>query len=850
MFSGTGNRVGSIDNGVGGREGAKLGWLRPFPAFLAAAWLATGAPLRPTRAEDARQTVVRLLADDFGLSASPSDVFFLGPPPPWSQPLAPDRAWVLAGRPSAPDDVFLVLVERTPEGGVLAVDAIHDVTETSSASERHLSAAGDLAAYSIGEGQRDFSVHLLDAGTSPALPANLTDLERWQLRLTWLQETGRSRGLSRRQFKLDPPSERLRLRVEADAVRIDTPDGSARIPRRGAPTEGGFLLDERPVAVARPGNLTTWAVDRVRALPWFGDERMQVLKAIAYRALDFARTSLGLGAEDTNGLDLGLPNRALDRTRAPRSEPERSWPPADVVPILEPALPDEGRWLAPDNDPFVRPLSDGSAPVLVSFVRTDPDREFSRVVLVAWDSRVVELHVQGGTEEPKSSTGETSTGLIPRDPELLGRVIAAFNGGFQSTHGEFGIMIEGTVLVPPAPYAATVARLTDGATGFGTWPPDVTIPENVRSFRQNLTPLVQDGKLNPYGRLFWGGAPEGWEDRTRTVRSGLCLTPHGHVIYLYGASIDHDGLGRAMQLVACEYGVHLDMNQGHTGLEFYRVGPSGELPMLGMPLDDMWQAEGAVEDAPGMRFRGRRLFKTMQLMNFPRYIRREARDFFYLAERRFLPGTPITGGEDAHWTRTGLREERYPLATARSSFRPEPRERPETKVHALELDPRLLAVAADEETALFGVVPGGAGPSTLVWTESGRFELIDGPAGQGATVLARGSRHTNAAVAALGLRDRFLLYLEIGTGKHPANDGALLTKLLEEAGCARMLLLSEPLPWLLDGGQDLSGHPVDARSVTPVHFKKQQTSGARRIFTETPVVERSVWRPLQRRPPP
>src|SRR5690606_16306020 len=98
-----------------------------------------------------------------------------------------------------------------------------------------------------------------------------------------------------------------------------------------------------------------------------------------------------------------------------------------------------------------------------------------------------------------------------------------------------------------------------------------TVPEEIHSFRQNLTPLLAGGELNPYGRLWWGGVPQGWQDDTQTVRSGLSLTQDGFLAYFYGTKIDADHLGRSMLAARCDYGLHLDMNQGHTGLEFYRV---------------------------------------------------------------------------------------------------------------------------------------------------------------------------------------------------------------------------------------------------------------------------------------
>ena len=285
---------------------------------------------------------------------------------------------------------------------------------------------------------------------------------------------------------------------------------------------------------------------------------------------------------------------------------------------------------------------------MTTFVRADGARPDSLVYVVAWDPRQVELDVVAGTEEPQSATGETGDGLIPRKPEIMRRVIAAFNGAFQSTHGDFGMMDDGAVIVPPKPYGATIAsRLADGATGFGTWPNDVTIPKEIMSFRQNLTPLVEDGAFNPYGRNWWGGVPHDWEDVTHTVRSGICLTTDGFVAYFYGTSIDPVHLGRVMLSARCDYGVHLDMNQGHTGLEVYRADRAENLPTLTDKLDGHWQAQGDVSDMPGWKFRGRRLVRNMQLMHFPRYIRRGARDYFYLMVKPLLPLAPFRARRQA-----------------------------------------------------------------------------------------------------------------------------------------------------------------------------------------------------------
>jgi len=73
------------------------------------------------------------------------------------------------------------------------------------------------------------------------------------------------------------------------------------------------------------------------------------------------------------------------------------------------------------------------------------------------------------------------SGEIPRDPFVISHLVAAFNGGFQAMHGEFGMMADGVVYLPPKPYSATVAVLQDGSTGFGTWPLDQNVPDTIKS---------------------------------------------------------------------------------------------------------------------------------------------------------------------------------------------------------------------------------------------------------------------------------------------------------------------------------------------------------------------------------
>src|SRR5262249_11340539 len=155
----------------------------------------------------------------------------------------------------------------------------------------------------------------------------------------------------------------------------------------------------------------------------------------------------------------------------------------------------------------------------------------------------------------------------------------------------------------------------------------------------------------------------------------------------------------AMQRARCSYGIHLDMNPGHVGLEFYRVERAGRLPPLERRLEEEWEARGEVPDASGWEFLGRRMIRHMTLMNFPRYIQRESRDFFYLTLRNVLPGPAVavprsaasapptqpSDPDDGQWRVQGLPQYGWPFAIAMTTLHPDP-DRPELRISILKID--------------------------------------------------------------------------------------------------------------------------------------------------------------------
>jgi hypothetical protein len=489
--------------------------------------------------------------------------------------------------------------------------------------------------------------------------------------------------------------------------------------------------------------------------------------------------------------------------------------------------------------------------------------------------------MQAGTVEPVSATGEAGPGQIPRVPEVMKRVVAGFNGGFQATHGQYGMQVDGALYLPPKPYAATVMELSDGTTAFGAWPRDTEVPDEVLSFRQNMTALVQNDKYNPWGRTWWGGVPPGWHDAVHTTRSGICLTKENFVAYFWGNDIGPEPLGRAMLAARCAFGIHLDMNPGLAGFEFYNVQPANSFQPLGRPLQKDWEAEGSPKDMPEFRFRARRMVKSMGHILFPRYIRRESRDFFYLTARSVLPGEPVRvpgsspGGEGEGVFRTkGLPQHGYPYAVATTSVRLASPTHPHVRI--LRVDPRTVAAEASASPSSGAGAPNAASTLVVAFGHAKRTKessthapsathqaplrklclgahvlSIDNTCLPGSVVLAdllpSSSSEVEKARVAVGISDEdgMLNWIELSPDdKASAATAEAMLKLLSTMGCSSRGLVFGDERAFLGGTLDIGGEPAFASSIHVRLFRTPAPS-ARAMFESTAVVPPSVWAPLQ-----
>jgi hypothetical protein len=478
-------------------------------------------------------------------------------------------------------DVYRARVRVTREGRPLEVVATYNLTRTPLGDESLLTARGHHAAFATTAyaGTQGMTVLDLHGRRLDELPW----LARAWVRLASWLEVGSWRGLGRLDvvFEKPPPSVKLELRDGVLVMALGTPPKAAALDLASQKLNTGgddsFQPRAYPVpAVAKP--ITHYAMDTLREL--LGAELADTLKALVFGArTSIVRFGVGLG---------GSPE--LADPSAPTDKPD-GWPPRAIGPLFKHALEREGEWRVPEGAP--RPQG-GESYFMETVIRPDTELPFAEVKLVAIDTRQLELRIEAGFEEPRPLTGPPGRGRNPKSARA--GLVGAVNGAFQTRHGEYGMVVDKRVLLPPQPGASSVVVDVHGRALLGSWDDDEKLPDQVQSLRQNLDPLIDGGVINPRGRNQWGFPLDGGSFLTE--RSALCLTESGHLIYAWGIELGADTLARGMQRAGCRHAIHLDMNPGHVGFVFIKEGDEPEPTLLTseMSIDPRRFLQGSPKD--------------------------------------------------------------------------------------------------------------------------------------------------------------------------------------------------------------------------------------------------------------
>ena len=267
--------------------------------------------------------------------------------------------------------------------------------------------------------------------------------------------------------------------------------------------------------------------------------------------------------------------------------------------------PGEGQW-----QPFISDAA-GRTVAFRTFVSPDPKRPYVSVGIVAFDLKASQLHFVLGTDDPVNLTGSPKlqrTGKIPAEDAKPGKLLAVFNGGFKTQHGNFGVGVLTNTLVSPREGFMTIGQPKWGALRMGAWGKDFARAE-WRWWRQNGPPIIEARQINPLtennAASNWGAALDG---SVAVWRSALALDKDAEVLfYAAGDSLLVSSMARALLAAGAYNAMQLDIN--NYWVHFDAIKPDGE-KLATVPL-----------------------FDGMKAQDDRRYLNGYSRDFFYVVGR-------------------------------------------------------------------------------------------------------------------------------------------------------------------------------------------------------------------------
>lgn len=203
-------------------------------------------------------------------------------------------------------------------------------------------------------------------------------------------------------------------------------------------------------------------------------------------------------------------------------------------------------------------------------------RTTAGVTLMAFDQRLVALHLHAGTLDPGGDGWRFGPSVVGAERT---RLVAAVNGGFQLATGAGGFLADGRVAVPLREGLGSIVTYADGFTEIGSWRHGVPASgEPVVSVRQNLNLLVADGRPAPTFACIqcWGATLGGVVD---PARSALGITAAGRLVWAAGENLTLSQLAAALIAARVTTAVELDINPGWVAGYLYRHG-TGRAPPI------------------------------------------------------------------------------------------------------------------------------------------------------------------------------------------------------------------------------------------------------------------------------
>lgn len=241
-----------------------------------------------------------------------------------------------------------------------------------------------------------------------------------------------------------------------------------------------------------------------------------------------------------------VPGETTTTTTTTTTLPAR---PTDIAPQVAPAIRGEGEWVA------------------VSRVRTKPIVYATSIrplwcygsvvaTMATYDPNKVRAGLFNGSEIPGGKGWRNSSKIKSTAAKSL---IASFNGGFRFEHEPGGYVTEGRTIRKLRKGYATFGIRTDGTSTIGVWGKDMTDDGTWASLRQNLPPLLSEGKVvyHTYDKVDWG---KDFDNKLYNYRSAACVRTDGLMMFVAVGKVNIAMLADTLLVAGCATAMQLDIN--------------------------------------------------------------------------------------------------------------------------------------------------------------------------------------------------------------------------------------------------------------------------------------------------
>ena len=223
--------------------------------------------------------------------------------------------------------------------------------------------------------------------------------------------------------------------------------------------------------------------------------------------------------------------------------------PDDIPSQLLPAIEGEGTWQAVmrvRTKPIVYATSIRPLWCFGSVVAT----------MATFDPTRVHTAMFNGTEMPGGKGWKNGSKIRGT---ALRSLIASFNGGFRFEHQPGGYVTEGKIVRKMRKGYATLAISQDGTSTVGVWGDTITEEGSWASLRQNLPPLVHNGKsvYANYPKVDWGND---FDNKVYNFRSAVCIRTDGLIMFVAVGKVNIGMLADTLVVLGCKTGMELDIN--------------------------------------------------------------------------------------------------------------------------------------------------------------------------------------------------------------------------------------------------------------------------------------------------